>query len=384
MSTPVTRGVVDVAEINPYAPRPHAFTEAALCLRDAIRAAGYASEVYANKADLNGTNIVLGALPPHLPGVDQLDPGRTVIYNFEQLGTASYGSGSPYIPWLRRWPVADYHSRNIEWLRAFGGRSAPLIELPVVPSASIAFRPDLAMSPTVDVLFFGTSNPRREDIFRRLRAAGITVEVVAGAFADELTPAIKRARIVLHVHFYETALFPTARFLQPVVQGVPVVCESSVFSALGDWSGSGIVFAPYDGLVRACQALLAAPDECADRARRNQTFAAGIDFATPFESLLKALDRFPKRIPPVPQILRPPAPPAIEPAAQDAKAPLSTEEIEAILAGEAEQLPPESHVSAAPLKLAERQPGKGPYGVLIVVLLLVFSFYTIWLATAAR
>ena len=81
-----------------------------------------------------------------------------------------------------------------------------------------------------------------------------------------------------------------------------------------------------------------------------------------------------------PQPIAPPRPAtAREPEGpQDLGAPLSTEQIEAILEREASELPPEADLRVPPLKLAERQPGQGRYGLWIVALLLVFSLYTIW------
>ncbi|MBC7601099.1 MAG: hypothetical protein H7255_00355 [Ramlibacter sp.] len=385
--------IVNVAEINPHAPRPYTFTEAALCMRDSIRAAGYRSELYVNRTDIEHRTIVLGALPPNLSAVDNVGARKAVVYNFEQLGSESILLGNDYVPWLRKWLVADYHSRNVEWLRTHHPDSIPAMELPIVPSPVIAFRPELVIEREFDVLFFGSPTPRREVILQGLREAGLSVEVVAGAFASELTPAIKRARIVLHVHFYGTGLFPVARVLQPVVQGVPIVCETSIQSALSDWSGSGIVFAPYEGLVQACRDLLASADERARRAMACQAFAAAIDFRTPFESLLRAWDDVPGAMPPTPIALPPPtASPSMATAVatqspnttmrrsiKDDDRPLSNEEIEAILQDESHDLPPEAHIAPPPLKIAERTPGKGPYGVLVVWLLVLFSAYTIWM-----
>jgi hypothetical protein len=348
---PATRGVVNVAEINPHAPRPFTFTEAALCLRDAIRKLGYTCELHVNRADTAHRCIVLGALPPNLPAVEQLMAGRAVIFNFEQLASTQPVTGDEYADWLRRWVVADYHTANIEWLRRESGDAQRVFELPVVPCDTIAWRADLPYEPTVDVVFFGTLSERRQRVIDGLLAAGLSVEVVQGSFGEELAPAIKRARVVLHVHFYETGLFPIARVLQPVAQGVPVVCERSVFSEGSDWAGSGIVFAPYAKLVEACKRLVTADSERAIRAKRNREFAAAIDFATPFERLMRALD----------------------------DAPASTEEIEAILATEADVLPPEADAPAPAFKMVERHPGQGRYGKWIVALLILFSFYTIWL-----
>jgi hypothetical protein len=65
-------------------------------------------------------------------------------------------------------------------------------------------------------------------------------------------------------------------------------------------------------------------------------------------------------------------------AVDDSDDPADTAEIEAILAREATRLPLEAHLQPPPLKIAEREPGKGRYGVWIVALLLIFSLYTIW------
>lgn len=352
---------VDVVELNPYAPRPFVFTEAALCLRDSLRAAGWTSTHRRNEVDPQAYSIVLGALPPFAPPVARLDPRRALIANFEQLGSGSAIAGGPYETWLRDWVVVDYHSRNVAYLRGrHPGQRA--FELPLVPGPSVAF--DAApVERVVDVLFFGSMNERRAALLDRLKAAGLTVEVVAGAYGEELAPAVRRARLVLHIHYYDTALFPVVRMLQPVAAGVPVVCETPVFSQLSDWSRSGMVFAPYEHLVRACVQLLAAPDEQRERVAKAQAFARTLDFAGPFERALASLMDA--------------GAPAASPGelASDDERPLTTEEIEAILLQEG-AAPPEGQ--PAPVQLAMREPGQGRFGRWIVLLLIAFSFWTIW------
>jgi hypothetical protein len=350
---------VDIVELNPYAPRPFVFTEAALCLRDALVAAGWTSTHRRNEIDPQAYSIVLGAVPPFPPLVAQLDPRRTLIANFEQLGSASTIARGEYERWLRDWTVVDYHSRNVDYLK----RAHPaqrVFEIPLVPGPSVVFDVPPAER-VVDVLFFGSMNERRAALLNQLKAAGLLVELVEGAYGDELAPAVRRARLVLHVHYYDTALFPVVRMLQPVAAGVPVVCETPVFSALSDWSQSGIVFAPYDGLLDACRRLLASPAEQQERAAQAQAFARTLDFAGPFRRALEAL---------------------AETAATDARGapadperPLSVEEIEAILLEEG-AAPPDGQ--PAPVQLAMREPGQGRFGRWIVLLLIAFSFWTIW------
>lgn len=379
---------IDVIELNAHAPQPFAFTEAALCLRDSIRAMGLGSNHHVNIANPGSVCIVLGALPPLLGPLGQLDPRKTMVFNFEQLGSTSTVVSADYLSWLRQWLVLDYHSHNVEHLRRVNGAGQQVLELPIVPGPSVLFRPELPPDKTVDVLFFGTLSERRARLLHRLEEAGLRVETVAGAYAGELTPAIRRARLVLHVHFYETGLFPVARFLQPVAEGVPIVCETSVLSAQTDWSRSGILFAPYDGLVDACRALLMSDEEQRSRALQAQRFAAEIDFAGPFNRVLETLaERLtagrqalpaqtlqPQPAPPPP--IAPPRP-AFAPVTRNAEEPLSTEEIEALLEREAGPLPPEAHVPAAPVPMAQRQPGQGRLGRLLVWLVILFSLATL-------
>jgi hypothetical protein len=283
---------VDVVEINRFAPRPFVFTELALSLRDMLRAADCHAEHVLNKADPQHLSIVFVPTDGWQDVVGALDPARTVLFNMEQLGSNAPWTRGGYAESLAHWTVADYSSANIEYLKSFNGEAQRAHEIPIVPGPSVVFPlpPEkLPAAPSVDVLFFGTRNARREHILNGLRERGVSVEAVAGAYGWELTPAIRRARIVLHVHFYETRLFPVSRILQPVASEVPVVCETSVCPALSDWSRSGIVFADYDGLVEACVDLLASPQRRQESAQRSLRHARGIDSTGPLRALLEGL-----------------------------------------------------------------------------------------------
>lgn len=280
---------VGVVELNPHWPRPFVFTEIALCLRDQLVAAGYEAEHLVNEIDPDGVSIVFVPTDGWRDAISHLDPTRSVLFNMEQLGSNSPWSTEAYARELAGWTVADYHTANVQWLRRANGPAQRMHEIPVVPNASALFTREDDQSPSVDVLFYGTPSPRREKVLDQLRAAGVSVDVVSGAYAWELTPALQRARLVLHVHYYETRLFPIARMLQPVASGVPVVCETSVCPALNDWSGSGIVFADYDRLVPACIELLAQPARQLEAVRRNLRHARRIDTATPLRALIASL-----------------------------------------------------------------------------------------------
>ena len=283
---------IDVVELNPHHPRPFVFTELALCLRDMLRQAGHDAEHIVNEVDPEGLAFVFVPTDGWQEALAQLDPARTVLFNMEQLGSDSPWARERYLRALAGWTVADYSTANAQQLRLLNGPAQRVHEIPIVPSSSVVFahgQRDATVPRDIDVLFYGTPNPRRERIFEGLCAAGLRVELVAGAYGWELTPALERARLVLHVHYYETRLFPVARMLQPVASAVPVVCETSVCPALSDWSDSGIVFAGYNELVQACQDLLAQPQRQIDGVQRSLRFARRIDGGAPLRALLASL-----------------------------------------------------------------------------------------------
>ena len=220
-----------------------------------------------------------------------------------------------------------------------------MLALPVVPSSGLLL-PKL-QEKWVDVLFYGTLNDRRRAVLDSLRARGLAVEVATGAYGRELGLVVQRARVVLHVHQGVGRTFPIGRVLQAVVQGVAVVCEECDFAPQSDWSGSGIVFAPYDELARACAELARSPGEQERRAAESRAFAARIDFVHAFDTVATTM-------------LERAHGAARVPAAQldgDASRLLSNAEIEAILAEEAVQ-PPEAGAPLPKLEVAERARGK--------------------------
>lgn len=354
---------INVVERNPYAPRPFVFTEVAVCLRDSIRAAGYMSDHLVNRIDPQVYSIVLGVRPETEGDIEHLDPSRCAIFNLEQLGSDSRLAGDEYLRWLASWVVLDYHNWNVRRLKQANGATQCALELPVLPSPSLISCGSEERN--VDVLFYGTMNDRRAQVLGDLKRLGLTTEVVAGAYGPELSPAIRRARLVLHAHFYDTGLFPVARVLQPAVMGVPIVCETSVFSFMNDWSDSGIVFSHHQALASTCQAILRDPDALRASADRVRDFYTRLDFASPLLKVVKALSTKSSRNPPaclgdaleydeVSHILF--AGPGLQDS-QNLIMPIASGNIEDLHdRKDAQMNPPNAPV--APFEVARREPGK--------------------------
>jgi hypothetical protein len=272
-----------VVEVNPYHPRPFVFTDGARCIVASLQDLGVRARHLANAIPAQGGMILMGWTPQWLAANSQhLDPARTFLFNAEQLGGGSSLLTPAYIEALGSWQVMDYHDANADYLRHLHGQKARVVTVPIIPGPAVCYAvPEPTPEATVDVLFYGTMNARREQVVSDLRQRGLSVEVVSGSYGEELTPALRRCRLVLHMHFYQSALFPILRLLQPVARGIPVVCETSVFSKWNDWSSSGMVFADYEELGQACEDLARDTARAESVARRCLEFAHELKMTEP-------------------------------------------------------------------------------------------------------
>jgi hypothetical protein len=249
---------INIVEVNPYQPRPFVFSDVAYYLIKSIEASGQDVRLIHRPIDDDSQiNIMIGSPNQLMDSANQLSGQHHIVFNFEQLRSDSIYVNEAYIAWLKNKVVFDYHTQNIEYLKEINGAAQVAFEIPLATSAELNYFPEMPNTGEVDVLFFGSPSERRTQIFDQLKNAGLKVELVSGAYGRELTPAIKRAKLILHVHFYQTALFPFMRFMQAIPCGIPILCENSTMSAATDWQNSGITFAPYEKLVETVHEMLA-------------------------------------------------------------------------------------------------------------------------------
>jgi len=170
------------------------------------------------------------------------DPGKYCIYQLEQLNdknknmeTLIATNFNPILTALICNSIAafDYSSVNLNYypksLRSKITVLPPPIRithLPAIPSIPIS---DTHRS---DILFYGSSNPRRERILTRLaqtlgqRGYNYNMRVLTRSFGDELVQYISSARIVLNIHFYANSILETDRIHTALqFDGVTVISE---------------------------------------------------------------------------------------------------------------------------------------------------------------
>jgi hypothetical protein len=184
-----------------------------------------------NRLHHDAVNFVFGA---HL-GFDATQCRRhaCVFVNLEQLGEGGAAVSEDYLKLLATSAVVDYDATNVS------AYAADPSDVPIVP---MGYAPYLAQEPTVpleerpiDLLFFGSMNPRRRAFIERIEALGLTVSVFETAlYAEERDQFIRQAKAVFNCHFYDSARFEQARVAHCLSLGTPVISERTPSTQPGE------------------------------------------------------------------------------------------------------------------------------------------------------
>lgn len=195
----------------------------------------------------------------------KLVPWSTIIYNLEQYDPrqpSPWFQNPGYQHLLRSHVVWDFSRRNVEAL-SHSPLCPPRIQWVPLGYAEgvIAIPRQRDEDQIVDVLFYGSINQRRADCLDQLAKYGVKTKVLSGVYGSERDAWIARAKIVLNIHFYETAIFEWARVIPLLANGVPVVSEVSDPNDIDSELEQVVRFGAYDDLVEACLDLLERPEE---------------------------------------------------------------------------------------------------------------------------
>lgn len=204
-------------------------------------------------------NLVLGW---HLLDEPQLStlPQACILYNLEQMDERNRDLRTKLALLSVKASVWDYSLRNISILRD-SGFTAPIRHVPIgyVPEMS---RITPAAEQDIDVLFYGSLNPRRAAILEALRGAGLNVPHVFGVYGEERDRLIARAKVVLNMHFYESSIFEMVRVSYLLANRKAVVAECNAETEVDEDLRGAARLVPYGQLVSTCLRLAGAPEEC--------------------------------------------------------------------------------------------------------------------------
>src|SRR6185437_9199996 len=198
--------------------------------------------------------IVLGAHMLDGAALDSL-PADAIIYNSEQIDSDSRWLTGPYVAALRTHEVWDYSAENVRRLTTLGVPSVQFVPVGYIPEQVRIPHP----SDEIDVLFYGSVNPRRQHILDQLKAQGLNVVVLFGKYGEERDAAIARAKVVLIVHYYESKIFEVVRAAYLLSNRKAVVAEIGPDTFVEPDLRGAVRGVPYEHLVGACVELARDP-----------------------------------------------------------------------------------------------------------------------------
>jgi len=197
------------------------FLDQARYFRHQFRRLGARVTMAKNRLREDAVNFVFGA---HLGfPADWRERHPCVFVNLEQLGDGGAAVSADYLELLRHSAVVDYDVANV------AAYAQDADDVPIVPFgyASYLDKPAPALEERpIDLLFFGSLNPRRRQFIARVEAAGFNVTTFdAPVYGPERDDFIRQAKAVLNCHFYDSNRFEQARAFHCLSLGTPVISE---------------------------------------------------------------------------------------------------------------------------------------------------------------
>lgn len=157
-----------------------------------------------------------------------LPPGqKRIIYQMEQSVSSRWFTAQYFKMLENSLATLEYALVNIEFMAGKGVAYPQVHYVPV--GADAAYMSNMpAVEKTCDVLFYGDANssPRRREMLATLRQH-FDVRTCSEIFGLDMVEEIRRARIVINLHYYENALLETTRIQECVSLSVPVVSETA-------------------------------------------------------------------------------------------------------------------------------------------------------------
>lgn len=219
---------------------------------------GFDSILTDNLTITNRRQIIIGGHLIHLIPNVIIDP-KAIVYNFEQIDSDSLWVNDTYIDLLKSHIVWDYSKRNIELLKNFNIHNTTYVPLGYVKQLS---RIILEEEQDIDILFYGSLNPRREHILNQLKSCGLKVKNLFGIYGSERDNYIAKSKIVLNIHYYETKIFEIARISYLLSNGICVVSESGSSPEEENFKDSNaLILCEYDLITQRCIELLNDPNQ---------------------------------------------------------------------------------------------------------------------------
>lgn len=252
------------------------FLEITQALSESLQKLGYLTNIHTDlkQVPLNTRHrevfIMIG-----LNNLTPILPTNYIAYQFEQTGNPQSWFTPNYLNKLANAiEVWDYSIQNIQNLRS----DYPQLKNQSFRYVPVGYSPCLnRIQPTpndhkkYDILFYGSTNPRRNQIIKRLRQENFRVHYRQfDLWHDERDRLISESRIILNLHYYPRPILETTRLFYLIANSCFVISEPSLDPILDREYQNYVIFNQKDpqteesdleDLVRLCSYYLSHPEE---------------------------------------------------------------------------------------------------------------------------
>ena len=119
--------------------------------------------------------------------------------------------------------VMDYSLNNISYLN----QRFPLSHIYYTPISPIDLASESSDDHEYDVLFYGDTNNDRRKVYLEALDKRFKVKIINNAFGEDVWHAIRKAKVVINIHYYESALLETTRLYECLSNHALVISEKS-------------------------------------------------------------------------------------------------------------------------------------------------------------
>jgi hypothetical protein len=195
---------------------------------------------------------VIGAHLLDTSHISQL-PKNSIILNTEQLDSINIAWLTPILQFAKNFSVWDYSLKNISKLNDLGFYKVKFLEL--------GYQSELQRIPkkspqNIDVLFYGSMNPRREKVIAELRAHDLNVHVAFAIYGSKRDELISRSKVVLNHHHYDSEIYEVVRTSYLINNAKLVVGEVNPSTSIDTHYLTSIYPAKYEELAASCSKLV--------------------------------------------------------------------------------------------------------------------------------
>ncbi|NOT16336.1 MAG: glycosyltransferase family 1 protein [Methylotenera sp.] len=153
-------------------------------------------------------------------------PQTYFVYQMEQSVATRWFRPKHRKKLYRAAAIMDYSQANIAFLHQHQFEKNQVYFMPV--SFLLGDNAHLdAPAYDYDVLFYGSTKNKRRQAYLHELSKHFNVKVINNLYGDDISQTLKRAKIVVNIHFYENALLETTRIFECISTGVFVISEES-------------------------------------------------------------------------------------------------------------------------------------------------------------